>query len=178
MFEGEKMVVVLSDKEDKAQKEILRILNLQGAGIISEKGIQEAKGDFSVVSIVKPNNIQLEKGVIIMTSEKNTFKNQILPEDVIGICKDTNSAALNLFMKNHIPVITCGTGNKNTLTVSSVNDKGIMISLQRNITDIKGNIIEPIEIKIAASAQDFFPLLAATGASLYYGVLPSNELLF
>ncbi len=147
------MVVILSDKENSVEKEIARLLC--GIELISVKG--EA-------------DITLDKGIIIMTDEGKCFQSLKLNKDIIGICSDTNSSALSLFKRNGLPIITCGTGSKNTLTVSSIREKSLMLSLQRSIKDLKGRIIEPLEIKTECDAEDCFSVMAVTAVRLIYGV--------
>lgn len=178
MFEGEKMVVILSGKENSAEREITSLLGKLGFGVITENFIKESQKEITVISLKKPCDIVLTGGIVIMTDDTDTFKNQKLPQGMTGVCMDTNLAALKLFKENNVPIITCGTGNKNTLTVSSITEKGLMLSLQRSITDIKGNITEPKEIKtVAANIENYFPILAVTAVMIYYG-LPFDGLFF
>lgn len=47
-------------------------------------------------------------------------------------------------------LISYGLNSKSTITVSSVNEEIILVSLQRSVRTLKDNIIEPQEIKIMA----------------------------
>ena len=65
-----------------------------------------------------------------------------------------------------LPVISCGAGVKNTVTLSSIRPDGGMICLQRRLTTFSGRIAEPQEYPFRRFKGDAFPALAAFAALL------------
>ena len=146
------MVVILSGKENSAESEIMAELN-----------------GFEAISLIGKTDININKGVVIIADQNKRLKNVKLSKSLTGICSDENLTALNIFKKNCLPIITCGMGSKNTVTVSSISEKSLMLSLQRNIRDINGKVIEPLEIKAEKKGESFFPIMAAETAKLILG---------
>ena len=73
--------------------------------------------------------------------DKNIFSNN---EDLIKDSDENLEPIKNLKLN----VITYGMNSKATLTLSSVSDRGVLLSLQRAIKNYKKELIEPQEIKI------------------------------
>ena len=168
-----KMVIMLSDKENNLDRQIAEILSRKGADVVLDNIISDKQGAFTVVNHHKLSDIATKKGIIIVTDSIDNLKSQHLPEGVVGICSEDNLNARKFFKANNTPVITCGRGSKNTLTVSSISEESMLLSLQRNIEDIKGRQIEPCEIKVnILKNEDIFSVLAATAVLLMYSITP------
>lgn len=169
------VVILFADRKSRTEKEIIDILTLFGANHISDKTVCSQEGVFTVVSEYKNIDIKLKSGIAVLCDTTQRFNKQSLPLGIIGICEDTNINALNLFYKNHIPVISCGMGNKNTITLSSLENNIMFVTLQRKITDIKGRIIEPAEFKITLKKNySPFSVMASVAIILLEGLAPKK----
>ncbi len=167
------MVILFAERKSKIEKEIIEILTLFGASYISDKTVCSLEGAFTVVSEYKSIDLKLNDGIAVFCDITDRFKNQSFPSGTIGICEDTNIKALNLFLENHTPVISCGMNGKNTVTLSSLENNIPLITLQRKITDLKGRIIEPAEFKITLSKNySPFSVMASVAILLLEGQLP------
>lgn len=167
------VVILFADRKSKTEKEIIEILTLFGANYISDKTVCSLEGAFTVVSEYKSIDLKLSDGIAVICDITDRFKNQSFPKGIIGICEDTNIKALNLFLKNHTPVISCGMNGKNTISLSSLDNNIPFITLQRQITDLKGNIIEPAEFKIGLENRySPFSVMASVTILLLEGQLP------
>lgn len=169
------MVVLFSNRKSKAEKEIVDILTACGADFISDKTVCAKGGYFTLTVFYKPTDLKIEKGIVLILDNTEKFLPQSLPDGTIGICEDCNSNALKIFEKNNIPVISCGNSSKNTITISSINDRNIIVTLQREITDKFGNIIYPGDYKIALS-KDYSPFAVLSSAAilLLNGITPNK----
>ena len=167
------MVILFADRKSKTEKEIIEILTLFGASYISDKTVCSIEGAFTVVSEYKSISLKLDNGIAVICDITDRFKNQHFPKGIIGICEDTNIKALNLFLKNHTPVISCGMSGKNTVTLSSIDNNIPLITLQRRITDLNGKIIEPAEFKITLNkTYSPFAVMASVAILLLEGQIP------
>ena len=89
-----------------------------------------------------------------MIIDKNIFNNN---DDLVKIILNSNRIIVNAdYDENLEPiknlklnVITYGMNSKATLTLSSVNDNEVLLSLQRAIKSHRKELIEPQEIKIS-----------------------------
>ena len=167
------MVILLSNRKNKTEKEIIEILKQYGATFISDKFVSENDGNFTIISTYKKTDINLKKGIAVFIDNTSRFENQEFPIGIIGICEDKNTIALKEFQKNHIAVISCGMNLKNTITLSSINDDSLFATLQRTVTDYKGKSIDPSEFKIKLKKEySPFAVMASLAILLLNGILP------
>ena len=160
------MVILFSNRKSKLGKEILEILIACGADFISDKSVISTGGFCTATVCYKKTKIDTKKAIILIIDDSEKFKNQILPLDVIGICEDTNQNALNIFRENNVPVITCGNNHKNTITISSIENNQYILTLQRQITNLKGNVILPTDYKITLNNKYSPEAVMLSGAVL------------
>ena len=167
------MVIIFSNRKSKTEQEIIEILKQFGATYISDNNIYYQDSSFTIISAYKNTKLNIKKGIALFLDDTKKFENQILPINIIGICEENNKQALEIFYKNKIPAICCGMNAKNTITLSSLNNDDILISLQRTITQLNGNIIEPAELKINLKKQyQPFSVMASIAVLLLLGFLP------
>lgn len=167
------MVILLSDRRNKCENEIIEILQKYGAQCISDKYIKDGESDFTILSFYKNSNIQINKGIAVFLDRGERFKNQILPLGVIGICEDNNYSALDILKRNKVEVISCGMGNKNSITLSSIGSDNLFACLQRGFRNSSGEIIEQGEFKIKLSKSYHpFSVMASAAILLLEGKTP------
>ncbi len=167
------MVILLSDRKNKCENEIIEILQKHGAQCISDKYIKDGRDDFTILSFYKNSNIQISKGIAVFLDHGERFKKQILPLGIIGICEDNNYSALDILKRNKIETICCGMGNKNSITLSSIGSDNLFACLQRGFRNSNGEIIEQGEFKIKLSKNYHpFSVMASAAILLLEGKTP------
>lgn len=167
------MVILFSGRRSAVEKEIIEILSGYGANYISDKAVSSVGGRFTVVSEYKKTDIKLKSGIAVFIDDTDRFCNQVFPKGIIGICEDSNTAALKAFKTSGIPVISCGMGAKNTVTLSSLGNASLLASLQRTVTDFAGNDIDPAEFKIRLTKKySPFAVMASAAVLLILGIKP------
>lgn len=160
------MVIIFSNRKSKLEKEIVEILIACGADVISDKSVVSAGGFFTLAICYKKTEITSKKAIAIFVDDSTKFINQVLPDEVIGICEDKNINALENFKRNKVAVVTCGNNPKNTITLSSIEDGNYILTLQRQITNLKGNILYPADYKITLEKQYSPEAVMLSGAVL------------
>ena len=167
------MVIILSDRKNKTENEILEILSKYGANYFSDRKIQIKNNLFTVISIYKKSEIDTTNGIVIILDKGYRFKEQKLPLGIIGIYEETNKTACEIFKRNNNAIISCGSNNKNTITVSSIGKNTILLNIQRVLTDINGKPIFPCELKIKLQNKySPFSIMASTAVLLNHGIIP------
>ncbi len=167
------MVILFSGRKSVVEKEIIDILCSFGANYISDKTVSSVGGRFTVISEYKKTDIKIKSGIAVFIDDTDRFKNQFFPKGIIGICEDGNLAALKTFKDSETPVISCGMGAKNTVTLSSFGDASLLASLQRTVTDLKGQDIDPAEFKIKLTKKySPFAVMAGAAVLLLLGIKP------
>ncbi|MBO5322161.1 MAG: hypothetical protein J6B22_06135 [Clostridia bacterium] len=160
------MVILFSNRKSKLEKEIVEILIACGADVISDKSVVSAGGFFTLAICYKKTEIKTKKAIALYVDDSLRFKNQILPDEVIGICEDKNINALENFKKNKVAVVTCGNNPKNTITLSSIENGNYILTLQRQITNLKGDTLCPADYKITLEKQYSPEAVMLSGAVL------------
>lgn len=107
------------------------------------------------ILIINKNSIKnlLNVKFEILILDKNIFASN---EDLVKIILNSNKILVNadydenlMAIKNlKLNVISYGMNSKATLTVSSIDEESILLTLQRSIRNCKKEMIEPQEIKI------------------------------
>ncbi len=169
------VVILLSERKSKIEKEIIEILQKYGGNHISDKNITETQSKFTIITVYKKTEITLNKGAVVFVEKTHRFKEQKFPIGIIGICEEKNKTAFETFKKSNNAVITCGINNKNTVTLSSINKDNLLITLQRSLIDINGNHIYPCEFKIKLTkAYAPFSIMSAATVLLLNGITPQE----
>lgn len=167
------MVILFSGRKSAVEKEIIEILSGYGADYISDKAVSSVGGRFTVVSEYKKTDIKLKNGIAVFIDDTDRFDNQVFPDGIIGICEDANLAALKAFKACGTPVISCGMGAKNTVTLSSLGGATLLAALQRTVTDFKGEDVDPAEFKIKLTKKySPFAVMASAAVLLLVGIKP------
>ena len=170
------MVILCSRRKSPIQKEIAEILYKYGGDIIEDKQIKLGGGEFTVLSVTKPQQLLLKSAVTVFCEENEKFEAQLLPKGAIAVCDAQNKTALEILKRNGVAVITCGSGHKNTITLASITENSAIISLQRNLYDLKGKKIEPADFKINLPPKfSPFSVMAAVAVLLLCGKSRKNE---
>ena len=169
------MVILFSERKNHTEREIIEILTSFGGNYISDKKIEKNGELFTIVSEYKKTDLKIKGGIAIILNATERFKGQKFPKGITGICEDINRDAFELLKKSKIPLISCGMNPKSTVTLSSINKDTVSVFLQRIITDINGNDIEPFEFKIKLKkSYSQFSLLSSAVILLIYGITPKE----
>ena len=115
-------------------------------------------------SLENLKNIKFE--AIIINTKLNDLKNKKIY--IESILKKSNYLIINsdlemdreIFKDVKLKIITYGLNQKSTITASSITNDDVLICIQRNIQDIKNNIIEAHEFNMKNNNQSIYNILA------------------
>lgn len=156
---------IVSSKKDyiKIKKEILNnkvVLNEYDIIQITEENVKSIK-NITFSSTIILNEIKWKK-------EAKRDLEKICDNSKYLIINSDNEVNLN--EKNKKQIITFGMNQMATVSVSSITEDKILISLQRNIINIKGNIkeVEEISVKNKNSINIYAKLVNYIIESIYF----------
>ncbi len=99
-----------------------------------------------------------------------SFKGEGFVISGTGIFSSCCCDAIKTAERSECNSITCGTSPLDTLSIASCSDREVMVSLQREIQTLKGDIVEPCEICVKTEEKPhIYPTLAATACLLMLG---------
>lgn len=169
------MIILLSDRKNKCENEIIEILTKYGAQHISDKFIGGGDSAFTILSIYKKSEFRLDKGIAVFLDKGTRFISQKIPMGFVGICEEENHTAIEILKNNKVAAICCGLGSKNSVTLSSIGSSSLFACLQRSLQKSNGEIIEQGEwkIKLTKSYQPF-SVMASAAVLLLKGITPKE----
>ena len=112
------------------------------------------------------------KKIIIFSTESHKSKVNI-PKNSICICHSSDKGSLEVLVGKDVTVITYGMQKSDTVTFSSM-EGNCLISLQREICDINGITIEPLEFTSILGNNDTSTLLLLNVVALITNKLEKN----
>lgn len=120
-------------------------------------------------------NIEAENGIIVTIGKITEDCKLKIKGNFKGVVFSSDKNALRLLKNNNIISITCGMSENDTLILSSITNDSAFICLQRKITTLSGNIIEPAEYKVILKNKiTDYALLAASAILLLCDIEPDN----
>lgn len=101
------------------------------------------------------------------------FKGKVCGKKFLAILSSENRNAIDMLNGSGNIAISCGMSLKDTLSTASITDEKRMVSLQRAICTIDGEIIEPRDFYIKSN-YELYASLAASAILLLLGAIPEN----
>lgn len=139
-------IILIGDSEKQVEKIITKYL--ENFLIVDDNSILKY-GDITDTIIIHSSNlstINAENCIIVFCNNINNLY-KIKPNN-IAIIQSTYNETINFLIKNNIPIIKVGMQNNDTITYSSKMMNKMIVSIQRDIINYKGNIVEPEEISV------------------------------
>jgi len=165
------VVYIIGKDKDKGLEELIlsqltksyRVTYIKNKSLVQEgSGYEIVVADFSELK-----SLYVAECIIIMKSG-GIVPEIPLPEKSIIIVNSENAEQLAALKSAKQSVITCGAGEKDTLSYSSFTADSIVISLNREITAFSGRKILPLEIpvKFDKEPRDVYSPIAFTALRL------------
>lgn len=109
------------------------------------------------------------KDSILLLKEKYLPKLNSIPKNATVIANAENRDQIEALRSfSDISVFTCGTGEKDMLSYSSLTEDGAVITLNRQISALSGKTVQPLEIPIELpkDSTNVYPVIAYTALRL------------
>lgn len=139
-------IIIESKREDELKQAIKNKLNELNEKytviVINEKSIENFKNVIFEIVVLDTNVLR-----------NNRFLKNIILNSKRLIINSDYEENLEVIKNLKLTVITYGMKSKSTITISSVEEDNMLMSIQRSIKTIKGDIIEPQEMKICQKRQ-------------------------
>lgn len=162
-------VILYGNPIDNVYDDINALLSGYGITTLNGEKISQINdgGDYLFVKRSEPMIIDVPKGIFVFLNKIDKIFNLKIPSGFVAITRSENSAALRLLKTIGINTITCGMASADTLTLSSVSESSVSVSLQREIKTLSNQTVEPAEfpIKITKNYSDY-GILATCGILL------------
>ncbi|MDD3192500.1 MAG: hypothetical protein PHE47_01375 [Oscillospiraceae bacterium] len=157
-------------KSASALREILR-RNFEMAFVAERQILSRSENpDFVVVEMEHLAQIAVPRAVVLCLEPFDMPEQACLPPDAVGLLSSDNLPAAEFIRRCQIRAMTLGMSSKDTLTLSSITQDRAVLCLQRGISDLSGNILDPVEIPLSLSRRyDAFSILCAAAVLMLSG---------
>ncbi|MDR2655900.1 MAG: hypothetical protein LBC56_07545 [Oscillospiraceae bacterium] len=170
-------IVVWGDKKENLfSKNLARALALLGKTVlindaVTELGAENAAGtEFVIFDTDNISAINSSSAIVAVKDRTDeSFANwKGLASPLLINSENTNG--LSLLVNHEIAAITCGLSTKDSITLSSCAEGRAVISVQRFIKKLNGEIFEPMEYPLALGGIPIYHSLALFGILLLCGI--------
>jgi hypothetical protein len=108
---------------------------------------------FLVFETEKIPEIEIGSGILLLKNGIRPQEPVRIPPGFLCVLETKNAAAAALLKSSACAAVTCGTGQRDTLSVAGLESAGATLSLQRNLTTLAGKTLEPHDFNVRFTAE-------------------------
>jgi hypothetical protein len=97
--------------------------------------------------------IGLQNGIVLFKNSMLPQKPVALPSDFLYILETKNVRAAAFLKGSGVTVVTCGTSSKETLSIAGLEEDTAVLSLQRTLKTLDGQMVEPHDFTVKFSGS-------------------------
>lgn len=165
-------IVLYGDRDDGALgKAIFRVLKRVGGALRLSAGRAEGTADpaprYLIAEYETPPRLNVERGVFVFKDKVSCPAPIALPAGFTAVAHSASASSLDLLRHTGCPAVVCGMSARDTVTLSGLQKPSAAVSVQRQIVDLQGGVIEAQEIPVHLSSPlEGYALLAACAVLL------------
>ena len=132
--------------------------------------------DFLLDMVLRPAAVHAKGGVMVIAELPGRYSVPDLSDGIITVMDAEHKKAIRLLGGMANTAVCCGMSGRDTLTLSSLREDGAMVCLQRDLTSLTGEVIEPCDIPVKTAARYSERHILFTAAVLLAcGCIPGEE---
>lgn len=164
-------VILVGSAQDCSISEYLRNLLDENGGVLHISGSRvcgSGNGRFLLLEYENLPSISLPGSILILKQKSAGYsKYRSLAGDLTGVVDSSHTQALDFLKRSGIPVISCGMSPRDTLTLSSITESSVTVTLTRSLQTLSGDRAEPQEFPCPAdSSGDDYAVMAGAAVLL------------
>ena len=166
------LIVLYGDRDDGVLgKAFLRALHRYG-GVVRlsadrVEGTLDPVPEYLITEYDTPPRLRVERGVFVFKNKVSCPLPVEIPSGFTAVAHSASASALALLKHTDCPAVVCGMSSRDTVTLSGLQEPSAAVSVQRQIVDWNGGVIEAREIPVSLSTPlEGYSLLAACAVLL------------
>ena len=165
-------VVLYGDRDDLfLGKALACALQKYGGAVRLSAGRAEGAIDpapeYLIAEYDTPPRLRVERGLFVFKHKVSCTAPVELPAGFTAVAHSGSPSSLALLKHAACPAVVCGMSSRDTVTLSGLQEPSAAVSVQRQIVDCMGGVIEAQEIPVSLSSPlEGYPLLAACAVLL------------
>ncbi len=108
---------------------------------------------FSVYESERVPELETESGILMLKNSVRPQEAVRIPAGFLCVLEASNTAAAALLKGSACVAVTCGTGQRDTLSIAGLESTGATLSLQRNLVTLTGKLLEPHDFNVVFSEE-------------------------
>lgn len=173
-------VVVYAQKPERPAALVADVLSRFGKTQLHASSSVVSSGKGELLYLVEAANrlerLKLSRGVLLFADRTAPHRLEI-SEGIIVLAGADNRRAARLMCGRSNPLVTCGTGLRDTVTLSSSSEGRAVLCAQRRLPTVFGSWLEPQEFAVRMNGCGVSSALLAGGTAAVCGCdLTSGEL--
>lgn len=165
-------VVVYAQKPEGPAQLVANVLSRYGRTELHQPASLAARGSgercYVVEAVSRIDRLMLPQAVLLF-ADRTAPRQLALCEKVIVVAGADNRRVSRLLCGRPNPVVTCGTGLRDTLTLSSSAGDRAVLCAQRRIPTLTGELLEPFEFAVELKGKGINTALLAAGTAAVCG---------
>ena len=123
--------------------------------------------EYLIAEYDTPPRLFVERGLFVLKHKVSCTAPVELPTGFKAVVHSASPSSLALLKNAECPAVVCGMSSRDTVTLSGLQQPSAAVSVQREIVDCMGGVIEAREIPVSLSSPlEGYPLLAACAVLL------------
>lgn len=123
---------------------------------------------YAIDAVSRPERLDITRSVLLL-ADQSAPRRLELSEAAVVISGSDNRRMLRLMNGRSNPVVTCGTGVRDTVTLSSAAGEKAILCAQRQLPSVCGGWIEPLEFAAVLNGCTIRSALLAAAAAAVCG---------
>lgn len=165
-------VVVYGQKPDYPARLLAELLSVYGGVGLHTSDSLQAVGEgtlrFSVRATSRLERLMLPGSVLLLADQSAPRRLEMLTDTVVVAGAD-NRRLRKLLKGRSNPLVTCGMGLRDTVTLSSTAEERVLICVQRELPTADGRWIDPFECILSTNGCGIRSALLIAGAAAVCG---------
>ncbi|MCI8360775.1 MAG: hypothetical protein HFE86_05490 [Clostridiales bacterium] len=172
--------IMLCGRQDRAlPRELSRVLSVCGGVCLDTDEEISVKPEcrFLLVQKDRPPRWRTQAGVCVLPPDTGGLHRWQVPAGFVAVAPSDAPAALRMLERQGAPAVACGMSAADTVTLSSIHEGRAVVCLQRVLTTLSGEKVEPGDYPIGLAAPiSPYGLMAGIAILLLAGEDPAAAL--
>lgn len=175
-----KTIIIYGDKRDlQIKNTLIPLLSKDfGINIVDGRVIKSTQGyrTINIIETANANEINVKNAILILKNNAKISSIKLVEKSTNIIVNSNNAKVLARLAKSLNHVYTCGFSSKDYMTFSSREQDSAVVSLQRDIVKLNGEICEPLDIRCKTRGEmNDYTILASSLCLILLNLINEKE---
>lgn len=108
---------------------------------------------FLVYDCEKIPKVELEKGILLFKNSFDSDGQAHIPSKFICVLEPKNTHAAEMLQGSDVAAVTCGTSQKDTISIAGLQEGSAVLSVQRSLITLEDKVLEPHDFAVSLQSE-------------------------